>query len=82
MPRRVLRYCGTLGRPAVRKDHDGQPVIVGRDLSNPSDTAASLITLLQDEPSEVFAILCLSTKHRVIAYCARHAIVITCSTPS
>ena len=55
-------------RYAVRKDHDGQPVIVGRDLSNPSDTAASLIALLQDEPSEVFAILCLSTKHRVIAY--------------
>ena len=24
--------------------------------------------LLQDEPGEVFAILCLSTKHRVIAY--------------
>jgi len=26
------------------------------------------MTLLQDEPAEVFAILCLTTKHRVIAY--------------
>ena len=28
----------------------------------------ALMTLLQDEPAEVFAILCLTTKHRVIAY--------------
>ena len=55
-------------RYSVRKDGEGQPVIVGRDLSNPSETAASLMTMLQDEPSEVFAILCLTTKHRVIAY--------------
>ncbi len=55
-------------RYAVRTDQNGQPVIVGRDLSNPKDTAASLMALLQDEPSEVFAILCLTTKHRVIAY--------------
>jgi DNA repair protein RadC len=27
-----------------------------------------LLTLLQDEPAEVFAILRLTTKHRVIAY--------------
>ena len=26
------------------------------------------MTLLQDEPAEVFAILCLTTKYRVIAY--------------
>ena len=55
-------------RYAVRTDQSGQPVIVGRDLSNPKDTAAALTALLQDEPSEVFAILCLTTKHRVIAY--------------
>jgi DNA repair protein RadC len=41
---------------------------VGRNLGNPRETAASLVTMLQDEPSEVFAILCISTKHRVIAY--------------
>jgi DNA repair protein RadC len=55
-------------RYAVKTDYEGQPVVVGRDLSNPRDTALSLMTLLQDEPSEVFAILCVSTKHRVIAY--------------
>jgi hypothetical protein len=55
-------------RYAVRKDQDGQPVIVGRALGRPSEAASALITLLQDEPSEVFAILCLTTKHRVIAY--------------
>ena len=42
--------------------------IVGRALSNSRETAASLMTVLQDEPSEVFAILCVTTKHRVIAY--------------
>jgi DNA repair protein RadC len=52
----------------VRKDGEGHPVIVGRDVSHPSETAASLMTMLQDEPSEVFAILCVTTKYRVIAY--------------
>ncbi len=55
-------------RYSVRKDDEGQPVVVGRDMSNPRETAASLMTMLQDEPSEVFAILCITTKHRVIAY--------------
>jgi DNA repair protein RadC len=55
-------------RYSVRKDDEGQPVVVGRDMSNPRETAASLMTMLQDEPSEVFAILCITTKHRVIGY--------------
>ena len=55
-------------RYAVRKDHDGEPVIVGRSLGRPSEAASALMALLQDEPSEVFAILCLTTKHQVIAY--------------
>ena len=55
-------------RYAVRRDHDGAPVIVGRSLGRPSESASTLITLLQDEPSEVFAILCLTTKYQVIAY--------------
>ena len=53
---------------SVRKDLAGQPVVVGRALDRPWDAAAALMTLLQDEPAEVFAILCLTTKHRVIAY--------------
>jgi DNA repair protein RadC len=55
-------------RYSVRKDSEGQPVLVGRALSNPRATAAALMIVLQDEPSEVFAILCLTIKHRVIAY--------------
>lgn len=55
-------------RYAVRRDQDGAPVIVGRSLGRPSEAASALITLLQDEPSEVFAILCLTTKYQVIAY--------------
>ena len=55
-------------RYSVRKDGEGQPVVVGRDTSNPRETAASLMTMLQDEPSEVFAVLCVTTKYRVIAY--------------
>lgn len=55
-------------RYAVKKDHDHQPVVVGRALSRPSEAAAGLMALLQDEPAEVFAILCLTTKYRVIAY--------------
>ena len=55
-------------RYAVRRDHDGAPVIVGRSLGRPSEAASALITLVQDEPSEVFAILCLTTKYQVIAY--------------
>lgn len=55
-------------RYSVRKDGEGHPVIVGRDVSHPSEAAASLMTMLQDESSEVFAILCVTTMHRVIAY--------------
>lgn len=55
-------------RYSVRKDADGQPVVIGRTIRKPSDAAQVLMTLLQDEPSEVFAILCLSTKLRVIGY--------------
>lgn len=55
-------------RYAIRKDHDGQPVIVGRALGRPSEAASALMTLLQDEPSEVFVVLCLTTKFHVIAY--------------
>ena len=52
----------------MKKDGDGQAVIVGRSLTSPRDSAAVLLALLQDEPTEVFAILCLTTKYRVIAY--------------
>ncbi|HEX4347769.1 MAG TPA: JAB domain-containing protein, partial [Vicinamibacterales bacterium] len=55
-------------RYSVKKTLDGTAVAIGRVLSRPSDAAAALMTILQDEPAEVFGILCLSTKHHVIGY--------------
>ena len=55
-------------RYSVKKDVDGAPVIVGRAVNNPRDAAASLMAVLANEPCEVFALLCLTTKHRIIAY--------------
>jgi DNA repair protein RadC len=55
-------------RYSVKKTYAGQPVIVGRVMNSPRDSAAALMAALQDQSTEVFAILCLTTKHRVIAY--------------
>ena len=55
-------------RYAPKVDADGQPFVVGRKLTTPAGCGSILLQLLQDQPCEVFAILCLSTKHRVIAY--------------
>jgi DNA repair protein RadC len=55
-------------RYSVKKDADGRAVTLGRRVGTTSECAAALSAVLSDEPSEVFAILCLSTKHRVIAY--------------
>ena len=64
----MMRLRELTVRYEVRKDHEGQPIVVGRDLGSPRETASALMTALQDQPGEVFAILCLSTKLRVIAY--------------
>jgi len=55
-------------RYSVKKTDAGEPVVVGRALKSPRESAALLMRLLDDQPTEVFAMLCLSTKHRVIAY--------------
>lgn len=55
-------------RYTVRKDGEGQPVAVDRRVGTPAQCAAAFSAMLQDEPAEVFGILCLTTKHRVIAY--------------
>jgi DNA repair protein RadC len=52
----------------VKTDAAGEPIVVGRKVSTPTDSAAVFTTMLQDQASEVFAILCLSTQHRVLAY--------------
>jgi DNA repair protein RadC len=53
---------------AVRKSSDGQPVMIGNCLAAPRDAAAAFMSVLQDEPVEVFAMICVNTKHRAIAY--------------
>jgi DNA repair protein RadC len=55
-------------RYSVKKTDAGEPVVVGRALKSPCESAALLMRVLADQPTEVFAMLCLSTKHRVIAY--------------
>ena len=55
-------------RYSVKKTDEGQPIVVGRAMNTPRECASALMTALQDQPGEVFAILCLSTKHRVIAF--------------
>lgn len=55
-------------RYAVRLDSAGKHIAVGQCLRTPKDAAAVFLATLQDEPSEVFAMLCLTTKNRVIAY--------------
>jgi DNA repair protein RadC len=55
-------------RYSVKKDSEDRPVMVGHLLRNPADAAAAFMALLRDEPAEVFGILCLTTKHCVIAY--------------
>ncbi len=37
-------------RYAVRKDREGEPIVVGRLLDRPWDAASALMTLLQDDP--------------------------------
>ena len=55
-------------RYAVKTDATGQPVPAGVPLTSPRDAADLFSRLLGEEASEVFAILLLSTRHRVLAY--------------
>jgi DNA repair protein RadC len=55
-------------RYAVRKRPDGEPLTLGPSLCTPTDAAHILLALLADEPVEVFGILCLTTKRRLIGY--------------
>jgi DNA repair protein RadC len=55
-------------RYSVRKGSSGIAVTIAHALNTPRLAAMAFLTLLQDEPSEVFAMLCMSTKQRVLAY--------------
>jgi DNA repair protein RadC len=56
-------------RYAAGRAPDGAPLTIGHTVTTAAEAGRTLLTLLADEPSEVFVILCLSTKCRVIAYC-------------
>ena len=53
---------------SVRRRPDGEPLTLGPVLCSPTDATSTLLALLADEPTEVFGLLCLTTKHRVIGY--------------
>ncbi len=53
---------------SLKKSSEDEPVVIGRIASRPSEVVPALMQILHDEPAEVFAILCLTTKYRVIAY--------------
>ena len=55
-------------RYAVRRHTLDQSTSLGAVVNTPADCASILRSLLEDEASEVFVILCLSAKHRVVAY--------------
>jgi DNA repair protein RadC len=68
MQTETMRLRELTVRYSVRKDSEGRSVTIGRALGCARDAATTLMTLMQDEPTEVFGMLCLTTKHRVIAY--------------
>jgi DNA repair protein RadC len=68
MPRETTRLREMRLRYAVKQDADGEPILVDHALAAPRDAAQLLMRLLQDETSEVFAMLLLSTRHHVLAY--------------
>jgi len=68
MQTETMRLRELTVRYSVKKTDAGQPVIIGRAMNTPRESASAVMTVLRDEPGEVFAIICLSTKHRVIAY--------------
>jgi DNA repair protein RadC len=64
----MMRLRELIIRYSAGKDSDGQPVLIGRTVERAADAAPTLLSLLQDEAAEVFIILCLSTKRRVIGF--------------
>ncbi|MFN7981124.1 MAG: JAB domain-containing protein [Vicinamibacterales bacterium] len=55
-------------RYAVKADHTGHPVLLGRALTSPHGAADLLQRVLGEEATEVFGLVLLSTRHTVVAY--------------
>ena len=48
--------------------HHGERLVCGEPISGPGDTADFLLSRLRDHPFEVFAVLFLDNRHRVLAF--------------
>ena len=69
MPNTTMRLRELTVRYTVAKDPHGLPVAIeSAIISTPHAAASAFLPLFQDEPAEVFGVLCLSAKHRAIAY--------------
>ena len=55
-------------RYSASRDHDGKPLLTDRTIRCASDIAPALVSLLGEEAVEVFVVVCLSTRARVIGY--------------
>jgi DNA repair protein RadC len=52
----------------VRRDIHGDLIRFGGTATDTNDVAKILLAILADEPSEVFGMLCVTPRHRVIGY--------------
>lgn len=68
MPKVRMRLRELTLRYTVAKDPNGLPVAIDRTISTPHAAASVFLPLFQDQPVEVFSVLCLSAKHHVIGY--------------
>jgi DNA repair protein RadC len=69
MPNTTMRLRELTVRYTVAKDSHGLPVAIDSAIiSTPHAAASAFLPLFQDEPAEVFGVLCLSANHRAIAY--------------
>jgi DNA repair protein RadC len=69
MPPTPMRLRELTIRYTIKKDPEGLPISIDEaKISTPSAAATVFLPLFQDEPAEVFGVLLLSAKHRVIGY--------------
>lgn len=64
----TMRLRGLTLRYSTANDAFGRPVLLGQTIVRSADAAPALMNLLQHEAVEVFVVLCLSTKRRVLGY--------------
>jgi DNA repair protein RadC len=83
MQTNVIRVRELTVKYTVKKLETIEPTLIASPITTPRTAASLLMPKLQDEPSEVFAILCLDLKFRLIAYheVSRGTLDTTCAHP-